>query len=163
MANISIVIVKSSSFTVNLSSAVYESGAHNQQKVKYKQLLNLTVSWGWKVVSTRHPQPWQKKGSRNNGFQGEMIGGCPINLQQESHWGPAMHFILILCYLSIAHYWNVCRCRGLVGVFSTATLDFNHLNMITVWWYFFASRYLSSLILAYCSLMNLLHPPNYMK
>lgn len=86
--------------------------------MKYKQLLNLTVSWGWKVVSTRHPQPWQKKGSRNNGFQGEMIGGCPINLQQESRWGPAMHFILILCYLSIAYYWNVCGCRGVEGVFN---------------------------------------------
>lgn len=81
---------RSSFFSANFISVVYGSGAHNQQKVKYKQLLNLTVSLGWKVVSTRHPQPWQKKGGRNNGFQGEMIGGCPINLQQESRWGLAM-------------------------------------------------------------------------
>lgn len=81
------------------TSVVYGSGAQNQQKVKYKQLLNLTISLGWKVVLTRHPQPWQKKGGRNNGFQGEMIGGCPINLQQESHWGIAM-----LCTSSFGYF-----------------------------------------------------------
>lgn len=95
---------RSSFLSANFLSVVYGSGAHNQQKAKYKQLLNLTVSLGRKVVSTRHPQPWQKKGGRNNGFQGEMIGGCPINLQQESHWG-----IVMLCAGS---FWYFTSCAS---------------------------------------------------
>lgn len=55
-----------------------------------KQLLYLTTGFGWKVVSTRHPQPWQKNWGRSNGFQGETNGGCPINWFLESHKKLAM-------------------------------------------------------------------------
>lgn len=126
---------RSSFFSANFISVVYGSGAHKQQKVKYKQLLNLTVSLGWKVVSTRHPQPWQKKRGRNNGFQGEMIGGCPINLQQESHWGIAMLFTSSFWYFTSCAPPITAMFVGAmvlilvhVGVLTTSLANCNHLD-----------------------------------